>query len=59
MLRVKTTYCSGTLSQIALPLTDSLIPDPDTDPDPAFKENSDPFRIQGFDDQKLRRNKYS
>jgi hypothetical protein len=32
--------------------------DPDTDPDPAFLVNADPDRIQiqGFDDQKLKKN---
>ncbi len=37
---------------------DSLSPDPDTG-DPAFQVNSDtpdPIRIQGFDDQKLKKN---
>jgi hypothetical protein len=36
---------------------DSLIPDSNTDPDPAFQVNPDPdqVRIQGFDDQKLKK----
>ncbi len=34
---------------------DSLNPDPDRDPDPAFQVNPDPIRIQGFDDQKLKK----
>jgi hypothetical protein len=40
---------------------DSLNPDPDTDPDSAFHVNldtdtdPDPIRIQGFDDQKLKK----
>jgi hypothetical protein len=33
---------------------DSLNPDPDTNPDPAFQVNRDQIRILGFDDQKLR-----
>jgi hypothetical protein len=37
-----------------------LNPDPDTDPDAAYQVNPDPdpIRIQGFDDQKLKK-KYS
>jgi hypothetical protein len=38
---------------------DSLNQDPDTDPDPAFQVNLDPIRIQGFDDQKLKKKKIS
>jgi hypothetical protein len=50
---------------------DSLNPDPDTDPDPAFQVNLDPYPafqvnpdqdpiwIQGFDDQKLKKKKYT
>ncbi len=36
-----------------------LNPDPDTDPDAKFQVNQDPdlIRIQGFDDQKLRKNR--
>ncbi len=36
---------------------DSLNPDTDMDPDPAFQVNPDPdpIRIQGFDDQKLKK----
>jgi hypothetical protein len=34
---------------------DSLNPDPDTDPGPAFQVNPDQIRIQGFDDQKLKK----
>jgi hypothetical protein len=34
---------------------DSLNPDPDGDPDPAFQVNPDLIRIQGFDDQKLKK----
>jgi hypothetical protein len=37
----------------------SLNPDPDTNPDPTFKVNPDPIRIQGFDDQQNLRKKYS
>jgi hypothetical protein len=33
---------------------DSLHPDPEKDPDPAFQV--DPIRIKGFDDQKFRKN---
>ncbi len=36
-------------------VSDSLNRDPDTDPDPAFQVNPDPIRIQGFDDQKLKK----
>jgi hypothetical protein len=38
---------------------DSLNPDPDMDPDPAFQVNPDPIWIQGFDDQNLKKKKYS
>ncbi len=50
---------------------DSLNPDPVKDPDPAFQVNQDPdtdpntypdpdsIRIQGFDEQKLKKKKYS
>jgi hypothetical protein len=42
---------------------DSMNSDPDTDPDQAFQVNpdsdTDPIRIQGFDDQKLKKKKYS
>ncbi len=35
----------------------SLNPDPNTDPDPAFQENPDPdpIGIKAFDDQKLKK----
>jgi hypothetical protein len=36
---------------------DSLNPDPDRNPDPAFQVNPDPIRIQDFDDQKQKRKK--
>jgi hypothetical protein len=44
---------------------DSLNPDPVTDSDPAFHVNQDPdtypdpIRIQGSNDQKLKKKKYS
>ncbi len=38
---------------------DSLNPGPDTNPDPAFQVNPDPYpdpiRVQGFDDQKQKK----
>jgi hypothetical protein len=41
----------------------SLIPDPDSEPDPEFQVNPDtdpnPIRIQGFDDQKLKKTIYN
>jgi hypothetical protein len=34
---------------------DSLNPDPDTDPTIKVNPDPDPIRIQGFDDQKLKK----
>jgi hypothetical protein len=39
-----------------------MVPDPlNPEPDPAFQvhPNSDPIRIYGFDDQKLKKKKYN